>query len=79
MKRLLNERFILTLAFGTMIALIIGGLFFIVIPAENANMINIALGFVAGWVSAQTNYYFGDNEKNANTDTDTTQIGESDD
>ena len=68
MKKLLTAHFILTLAFSTMVTLMIGGLFFVQMPVDNANMINIALGFIAGWVSSAVNFYFGDNDKRINTE-----------
>lgn len=62
MKRLLNEHFIITMFFSIMLFLIVIGLFFLDIPEENINLINIALGFIAGYVSAQNSYFFGDTD-----------------
>lgn len=64
MRELLNAHFILSLCFCTMAFLMILGLFFLKIPDDNANLINTALGFVAGWVSSSTGYYFVKTSKN---------------
>lgn len=63
MKKLLNEHFIITMFFSTMMFLIIVGLFFVSMPQENNNLINIVIGFIAGYVSSQVGYYFGDTDR----------------
>lgn len=63
MKNLLTAHFVLTVCFSTMVFFMIVGLFFLTIPSDNANLINIALGFVAGWVSSAVGFYFGSTEK----------------
>ena len=40
-------------------ALLVLGLFFIDMPRENSNLINTALGFIAGWAGAIVSFYFG--------------------
>lgn len=62
MKKLLNEHFIITMFFSSMMFLIILGLFFVSMPKENNNLINIVIGFIAGYVSSQIGYYFGDTD-----------------
>lgn len=59
MRKLITPHFILTVCFSTMVALMIIGLFFLQVPSDNLNIINMALGIVAGWVSSPVNYYFG--------------------
>ena len=52
------------LAYGvlTLASLIIIGLFFIEMPQSNRDLLNTALGFVAGWASAVVSYYFASAE-----------------
>lgn len=44
------------------IALLICGLFFIPIPDNAKDLINIALGFIAGYCGSVFNYYFGSSD-----------------
>lgn len=72
MRELLNAHFVLTMCFGSMVFFMIVGLFFLTIPDDNANLVNTALGFVAGWVSSAVGFYFGttkDNHPDNNTNT----------
>lgn len=39
------------------------GLFFLDIPAENKDLVNILLGSVVGWVSSIVSFYFGSIDK----------------
>lgn len=57
MKDLLNSHFVLTICFATMAFLMVSGLYFLEIPKENVNLINVALGVVLGWVSSPINFY----------------------
>lgn len=41
MKDLLNSHFILTICFATMAFLMVSGLYFLEIPKENVNLINV--------------------------------------
>lgn len=66
MKDLLNSHFILTICFATMAFLMVSGLYFLEIPKENVNLINVALGVVLGWVSSPINFYFGKTDKRKN-------------
>lgn len=63
MKSLLNPHFILTICFATMAFLMVLGLYFLDVPQENVNLINIALGVVLGWVSSPINFYFGKTDR----------------
>ena len=60
------------LAYGvlTLAALIIIGLFFIEMPQSNRDLLNTALGFVAGWASAVVSYYFASTEVESITEKD---------
>lgn len=57
-----NIKFVLALSIVAIIGLMICGLFFIEMPRENANLINTALGFAAGWVSHVYSSYFNTKE-----------------
>lgn len=53
----------------TLIALGVGvlsiiGLFFIEIPKDNRDLVNIALGTVIGWGGSVISFYFGNIDKN---------------
>lgn len=39
------------------------GLFFLDIPAENKDLVNILLGSVVGWTSSIVSFYFGSIDK----------------
>lgn len=52
----------LALVVIALIALLVAGLFFIQIPAENKDLVNIALGFIAGYAASVVGYYFGDSD-----------------
>lgn len=52
----------LALVVITLIALLVAGLFFVQIPAENKDLVNIALGFIAGYAASVVGYYFGDSD-----------------
>ncbi len=54
----------LALALVAIIALLVTGLFFVQIPTENKDLVNIALGFVAGYVASVMGYYFGSSDQN---------------
>ena len=60
------------LAYGvlTLASLIIVGLFFIEMPQSNRDLLNTALGFVAGWASAVVSYYFASTEVESITEKD---------
>lgn len=60
MKNLTSDhiKFILALVIVIIIGLMVCGLFFVEMPRENSNLINTALGFVAGWVSHVYSSYF---------------------
>ena len=60
------------LAYGvlTLASLIIIGLFFIEMPQSNRDLLNTALGFVAGWASAVVSYYFASAEVESITEKD---------
>lgn len=57
-----KTRNVLAIAALIIIALLIAGLFFVQIPDSAKDLINIALGFVAGYVGAVFNYYFGSSD-----------------
>lgn len=44
------------------LAAILAGLFFIQIPTESKDLVNIGLGFIAGYVGSVFSYYFGSSE-----------------
>lgn len=52
----------LALVVIALIALLVAGLFFIQIPSENKDLVNIALGFIAGYAASVIAYYFGDSD-----------------
>lgn len=58
-----NTRAYLAFAILIIIALLIMGLFFVDMPRENSNLVNTALGFVAGWSGAIVSFYFGASDK----------------
>lgn len=60
------------LAYGvlTLASLIIICLFFIEMPQSNRDLLNTALGFVAGWASAVVSYYFASTEVESITERD---------
>lgn len=57
-----TTRAVLALITICLIALLIAGLFFVRIPTANKDMVNTALGFVAGLATAVISYYFGSSE-----------------
>ena len=57
-----NTRTILAIMSLILIALLIAGLFFVPIPDNAKDLINIALGFIAGYCSGAFNYYFGSSD-----------------
>lgn len=46
----------------TLVALLVAGLFFVQIPTGNKDLVNIALGFIAGYAASVIAYYFGDSD-----------------
>ena len=59
------------LAYGVLtLASLIVGLFFIEMPQSNRDLLNTALGFVAGWASAVVSYYFASAEVESITEKD---------
>ncbi|MEB3753831.1 hypothetical protein [Acinetobacter sp. MD2(2019)] len=61
-----NTRAYLAYAVLIISALLIVGLFFIEMPRENSNLINTALGFVAGWAGSIVSFYFGASDRQMN-------------
>ena len=57
-----KTRTVLAVLIVFIIALLIAGLFFIPIPESAKDLINIALGFVAGYCGSAFNYYFGSSD-----------------
>lgn len=55
-----------TLAFFVLFLLV--SLFFVDIPKENKDLVNILLGAVLGWISGVVNFYFGNNKKDKDDD-----------
>ena len=51
-------KFVLAIMVVVLIAFIVTGLFFVEMPKENANLINMVLSFVAGWVGRVYSSYF---------------------
>lgn len=58
-----NTRAYLAFSILIIITLLVVGLFFVEMPRENSNLINTALGFVAGWAGAIMSFYFGASDK----------------
>lgn len=54
-----NTRAYLSFAVLFIVTLLVVGLFFIEMPKDNSNLINTALGFIAGWAGAIVSFYFG--------------------
>ena len=54
-----NTRVYLSIGSLLIVACMIAGFFFVNPPKENLRMLDTALGFVAGFVSASFGYYFG--------------------
>lgn len=57
-----NTRAYLAFSLVALMFVLIISLFFIDMPRENSNLINTALGFVAGAMSAACGFYFGSSE-----------------
>lgn len=57
-----STRALLTILIVVILALLIAGLFFIKIPAENKDLVNIGLGFIAGMATTIVTYYFGSSD-----------------
>ncbi|ENX06497.1 hypothetical protein LF296_11530 [Acinetobacter vivianii] len=54
---------------GLMFVLVIA-LFFVDMPRENSNLINTALGFIAGAMTTACGFYFGSSEQEKKKDKD---------
>lgn len=54
-----NTRAYLSFAVLFIVTLLMVGLFFIEMPEDNSNLVNTALGFIAGWAGAIFSFYFG--------------------
>lgn len=57
-----NTRTALAILSLIIVALLIAGLFFVPIPDSAKDLINIALGFIAGYCGNVFNYYFGSSD-----------------
>lgn len=57
-----NTRSYLAFALVALMFVLIIALFFVDMPRENSNLINTALGFIAGAMTTACGFYFGSSE-----------------
>ncbi|MCQ1054065.1 hypothetical protein NNO95_06780 [Acinetobacter baumannii] len=57
-----NTRAYLAFSLVALMFVLIVSLFFIDMPRENSNLINTALGFIAGAMTTACGFYFGSSE-----------------